>query len=59
MTQFSTERMRQYQRERRARISGKPVRTDSGCLNCIILEARIKDLEELLDSLPVTEEKIY
>jgi len=51
--------MRQYQRERRARISGKPVRTDSGCLNCIILEARIKELEELLDSLPVTEEKIF
>ena len=59
MTQFTTERMRQYQRERRARISGKPPRSESGCLNCIILEARIKELEEILDSIPVTDEKIF
>lgn len=45
---LSKARMTQYQKERRAKLKGRPPDVKVACMNCLILEARIKELESLM-----------
>ena len=47
---LSKARMTQYQKERRARLKDSPPDNKVGCLECLMLEAKIKELEAKIKS---------
>ena len=52
---LSKQRMREYQKERRAKLNGRPPDVKVACMNCLILEAKIKELEREIERMKLIE----